>query len=238
MVIPAFNEERYLPFLLNSIDVARQRYTGTAAEVEVIVADNGSTDRTSEIARARGCQVVRVEKRSIAAARNGGSTAAGGDILAFVDADSRIHPETLNVIERTMASGRVVIGATGFRYDRMSFSMWIQFIPGLLFLYLSRLDSGVVFCRRSDWQAVGGFEEDRLVAEDIQFQAAMKRLGRGRGQKFARVRGARALSSARKFDSYGDWHYVTNGFQALRWLVTGRGSFAKFIQRYWYDERR
>jgi hypothetical protein len=80
--------------------------------------------------------------------------------------------------------------------------------------------------------------EDRLVAEDIQFQTAMKTLGRTRGQRFARARGARTLSSARKFDRYGDWHYVTNAVRAFRWLLTGRGSFSEFIQRYWYDERQ
>ncbi len=100
-----------------------------------------------------------MEKRSIAAVRNGGARAAVGDILAFVDADSQIHPETFNAIERTMASGRVVIGATGFLYDRM-------------------------------------------------------------------------------FERYGDWHYVTNAFGAFRWLLTGRGSFTRFIQRYWYEERQ
>lgn len=163
---------------------------------------------------------------------------AVGDVLAFVDADSRIHPETFNAIERTLASGRVIVGATGFRYDRMSLAMWIQFVPATILLHLARLDTGVMFCRRADWQAVGGFEEHRLVAEDIQFQTAMKKLGRTRGQRFGRARGARTPSSARKFDRYGDWHYVTNAFRAGRWLLTGRGSFAGFIQCYWYEERR
>jgi len=45
IIIPAYNEERYLPRLLDSIDVARSSYSSGAAEVEVIVADNDSTDR-------------------------------------------------------------------------------------------------------------------------------------------------------------------------------------------------
>ncbi|MBA3298367.1 MAG: glycosyltransferase [Acidobacteria bacterium] len=188
MVIPAFNEEQHLPRLLDSIELARRRYTGKGDEIEVVVVDNASTDGTAHLARTRGCRVVRVEKRSIAAARNGGAHAAEGDVLAFVDADSQIHSETFNAIERTLASGRVIIGATGFLYDRMSLAMWMQFLPAMLILHLARLDTGVVFCRRADWQAVGGFQDDRLVAEDIQFQSAMKTLGRTRGERL--VRGA------------------------------------------------
>ncbi len=66
----------------------------------------------------------------------------------------------------------------------------------------------------------------------------MKILGHTRGERFARARGARALSSARKFDRYGDWHYVTNAACAFRWLVTGRGSFSEFTQQYWYAGRQ
>ncbi len=96
LVIPAYNEEQYLPRLLDSIDIARDRYRQGRDAIEVIVANNASTDRTAEIATARGCSVVFVEKRAIAAARNGGARFARGEILAFIDADSAIHPETFN----------------------------------------------------------------------------------------------------------------------------------------------
>jgi hypothetical protein len=55
LIIPAYNEERLLPRLLDSLDIARASY-GDRGAVEVIVADNGSTDRTAEIAADRGCR--------------------------------------------------------------------------------------------------------------------------------------------------------------------------------------
>ncbi|HEU5163589.1 MAG TPA: glycosyltransferase, partial [Thermoanaerobaculia bacterium] len=58
VVIPAYNEEAYLPRLLDSIDRARERYGRDA--VEVIVGDNTSTDATARIAAERGCTVVPV----------------------------------------------------------------------------------------------------------------------------------------------------------------------------------
>ena len=74
LVIPAFNEQMYLPRLLDSVERARATYSGGAENVEVIVADNGSTDETATIASSRGCRVAQVEKRAIAASRNGGAT--------------------------------------------------------------------------------------------------------------------------------------------------------------------
>jgi len=50
LVIPAFNEAAYLPRLLDTLDVARSRYRYGANQIEVIVADNASTDQTPQIA--------------------------------------------------------------------------------------------------------------------------------------------------------------------------------------------
>jgi hypothetical protein len=91
VVIPARNEETLLPRLLDTVEAARRAYRGGAERVEVIVADNVSTDGTVEVARARGTRVVSVEKRVIGAVRNGGARDARGEILVFVDADIRIH---------------------------------------------------------------------------------------------------------------------------------------------------
>lgn len=238
VVIPAFNEEQFLPALLDSIDLARERYEAGAEEIEIIVADNASTDGTAILARARGCRVVSVERRSIAAARNGGARVAKGKILAFVDADSQIHPATFNAIELTLASGKVIVGATGARWSRMSAGIAFTFLPALLFLYLAGFDTGVVFCRRADWESVGGYEEDRLFAEDIRFLIAIKRLGRTRGQRFARAKGIRAMTSARKFDRHGDWHYLTTVCRLCRGLLLDRPSLKRFVQTYWYEDRQ
>src|SRR5204863_3502104 len=123
LVIPAHNEEALLPRLLDTVDVARARYSFGADAIEVIVADNASTDRTAEIAAARGCRVVPVEKRAIAASRNGGAAQASSPILAFVDADMQIHSDTFNAIEHALADGRIVGGATGVTLERWSLGL-------------------------------------------------------------------------------------------------------------------
>ncbi|MCM2270305.1 MAG: glycosyltransferase [Thermoanaerobaculia bacterium] len=238
LVVPAYNEERFLPRLLDSVDAARAAYPGGPGEVEVVVADNASTDRTAELAAARGCRVARVERRAIAAARNGGAAIARGEILAFTDADGRIHRDTFAAVERAVASGRVVAGATGVTLDRWSPGIalsWALLAPAA---WLSGLDTGVVFCRRADFDAVGGYDASRLYAEDVAFLLALRRHGRADGRRLTRLRGVKAITSTRKFDEHGDWHYLTR-MPALAWrLLFRRSAASEFALRYWYRPRR
>jgi glycosyltransferase involved in cell wall biosynthesis len=237
LIIPAYNEEHFLSLLLDTIELARKRYQAGADQVEVIVADNRSTDGTADLARARGCHVVRVDKRSIAAARNGGTRVATGQIVAFVDAYSQIHPDTFNEIERTLDLGRVTVGATGARFSRRSPGIIFTTLCALICFQLTGFDTGVVFCRRADWQTVGGYNEERLWAEDAGFLIALKRLGRTRSQRFARAKDTLTITSARKFDRYGDWHVFTILLPNFLRLIFNRSGLHQFVHSYWYEDR-
>jgi glycosyltransferase involved in cell wall biosynthesis len=235
VVIPAYNEEKLLPRLLDTVDAARAIY-GQCDAFEVIVADNVSTDRTAEIAASRGCRVAVTEKRVIAAVRNAGAGAARGEILAFVDADSQVHPRTFAEIDRALATGRVVGGATGATLERRSLGIALMYLTLVPIALFTGMDTGVVFVRRRDFEEIGGYDETRLVAEDIAFLLALKRLGKTRGQRLARVTRAKVIVSTRKFDDFGDWHTLALVGEGLRHLA-GRGS-TEFTDRYWYKPRR
>src|SRR5204863_356532 len=58
---------------------------------EIILVDDGSTDATVAVAELAGTRVISISRRHIAAARNTGGRAATGDVLFFVDADTRIN---------------------------------------------------------------------------------------------------------------------------------------------------
>jgi glycosyltransferase involved in cell wall biosynthesis len=238
LVVPAWNEEALLPRLLDTVEAARARFSRGPDAVEVIVADNASTDRTAVLAREHGYTVVRVEKRSIAAARNGGAHAARGEVVAFVDADMRIHPETFNAIDAALVTGRYVGGATGVRLERWSLGIlvtWLLLVPWVVLL---RMDTGVVFVRREDFKRVGGYDERRAFAEDVALLICLKRLGRSRGQTLARVTAAKALTSMRKFDRYGDWHYFSL-FARLGFLMLRHPhASTDLVRRYWYEDER
>ena len=237
LVIPAYNEASCLPALLDSVDAARAHYRAGKDAIEVIVANNASNDETAAIAGARGCRVTTIEKRAIAAARNGGAAIAQGEIICFIDADSRIHVETFNAIDDTLARGNVIVGATGVRPDRWSPGIFVTWLAALPLIYLAGVDAGVVFCRRADFQTVGGYDESLLYAEDIQLLLDLKRLGRTRGQLFRRARGAITYTSTRKFDKHGDWHYFIVMPRVGFWMMFNKSRNEKFTRAYWYEDR-
>ena len=86
LIIPAYNEEQYIGTCLAYV------FRNAPYDFcEVIVVDNGSADRTAEIARKYpGVRVVREEQRGTMHARQRGFLSARGDILAFIDADTRM----------------------------------------------------------------------------------------------------------------------------------------------------
>ena len=209
---------------------------GQLGAIEIIVADNQSSDATAEIARARGCLVATVEKRVIGAVRNGGAALAQGEILALIDADMQVHEGIFSAMDTALATSRCIGGASGVRMERMSLGLALTYAAMLPMVWLTGMDTGVVFCRRADFLEIGGYDESRLVAEDVMFLVALRRLGRIRKQKLFRLRQAKAIVSTRKFDEFGDWHYfglLWQGFKQLR-----RKGDASFTDRYWYKPKR
>ena len=237
LVIPAYNEARFLPRLLTSLAVARDRYRAAGGSVDVIVADNLSTDDTVQVAAAGGARVVRVEQRRIAAARNGGAAAARGRILAFLDADTvRVHPDTFAAVATALADPRVVGGATGCTLERWSVGLAATYAMMIPLVWATRFDTGLVFCRRADFVAVGGYPEHLRLAEDVAFLWRLRRLGRQRGQRLRRLRRYKVVASTRKFDEHGDWHYF--GFLWRAPLLLFGARFDALADRYWYRPNR
>ncbi|MDA8020067.1 MAG: glycosyltransferase [Thermoanaerobaculia bacterium] len=237
LVIPAYNEELLLPRLLDTVEVARRSYRGGPQEVEIVVADNGSTDRTVEIARTAGAVVAQVEPRIIAAVRNGGAAVASGDHLCFIDADSRLHPLTFDALDDALDDPKIVGGATGVRLKRWSLGLTVTFAVVVPFVVMSRMDTGVVFCRREDFETIGGYNESRRFAEDLEFIWNLRRLGKARGQRLVRLTGVKAITSTRKFDTHGDWHYLTQLPRLLPMMFRSPEGISDWARAYWYEDR-
>lgn len=237
LVIPAHNEERLLPRLLASVERARDAYRAGGDQVEVIVANDSSTDRTGDLARELGARVVEVSARNIGAARNAGAAAAIGAIIAFVDADNQVHPETFNEIERQLARPDIIAGATGATMERWSLGIRLAYAVASAAVWITNVDTGVVFCRREDFAAIHGYRESMRYAEDVMFLLDLWGLGRTRGQRLVRARRAKIIFSARKFDQFGDWHYLAMIFAAPV-IAPFRRLRERFADTYWYNESR
>jgi glycosyltransferase involved in cell wall biosynthesis len=236
VVIPAYNEERYLGATLESvhaaIEVYRQRY-GNA--VEVVVVNNNSADRTEDVARAHGARLVFEAHNQIAAARNAGARAAQGEILAFLDADDHMSPDFLVRIEETMASGAYIGGGASIHWDKRSVGVRLFNCLGNCLRQLLGVSNALPFAHREAYEKVGGFDERYYAGEDMKFAADLKKLGKQMGKKFRVVTDGYVLKSARKFDRYGGI-VVMLGFVLFLinpWLV--RSKRACF---FWYSDKK
>ena len=113
VVIPCYNGERYVRSCLEALlaqSYPRVRY-------EVIFVDNGSTDRSAEVARAYSAvAVLGASKRGSYAARNVGVQAASGPVLAFTDSDCEVCPTWLERIDAAMQDPRTKLILGGRRF--------------------------------------------------------------------------------------------------------------------------
>ena len=122
VIIPAYNAEAVLPRCLQAL--AHQ--TISQDQYEVIVIDDGSEDRTSELARAEGVRVLTMQHMGPAAARNAGAKLAQADIIVFTDADCEPAPDFLERILEPFSTP-AVSGARGV-YRTQQKSLIARFI--------------------------------------------------------------------------------------------------------------
>ena len=163
---------------------------------------------------------------------------ARGEIVAFTDADGQIHRRTFLALDAAVASGRIVAGTTGGRFERLSAGLVATIVAFAPIALATGFDVGVVYCPREDFEAVGGYDESLLYAEDVAFLVAMRRRGKATGRRLARPWRARTIVSTRKFDRWGDWHFFTL-MPAVGWrLLRDPGSVADFAREYWYRPER
>jgi hypothetical protein len=113
----------------------------------------------------------------------------------------------------------------------------VTFGLALALIWLTGMDTGIVFCRRDDFARVGGYAEDRHYAEDIDFLWKLMRLGRSRRQRFTRLRPVKAIASTRKFDRYGDWHYFWYMPSVLPGVWRKEQGGSERARTYWYGDR-
>src|SRR5262245_38244645 len=152
-VIPAHNEEALLGETLRALRGAAET---VGMPFELIVVDDGSTDRTAEIARSENATVVPVNLRNIAAVRNAGAGVARGDVLIFVDADTLVPARTLAAVVSRLSQG-VVGGGARVKLDA-GVPWWGRMLTSFITAayFQKRLAAGCfLFVRREAFDAVG-----------------------------------------------------------------------------------
>lgn len=104
-VFPCLNEEKTLAACIRAVRASLEA-SGGGPRYEIVVADNGSTDRSAEIAAEEGARVVPVSRRGYGAALRGGIEAAAGRHVMFADADSTyLYEHCLPLYRKAVESG-------------------------------------------------------------------------------------------------------------------------------------
>ena len=207
IIVPAYNEEEYLPVTLTSLKESMDAVSEFHGEI--IVANNNSTDRTAEIAEEAGARVVFEEHRQIARARNAGGREATGRYLIFVDGDTRISEALLEKTLAALESGEFCGGGTIPEFDG-NLSFWGR--RGVkTWTFLSKTFKwacgAYVFCSREAFLETGGFDERYYAAEEVYFSKALRTWGRKRKQAFV-ILDDPIITSSRKLEWYSTWEIV------------------------------
>ena len=182
IVIPAFNEERWLPLCLKSL--RNQDYRG---DYEIIVVDNGSLDATSKIAGQFGAKVVPCSVKGTIYARQAGASSASGNIIVQADADTTYPKDWLSRIARHFASHPESVALAG-RYVYQSPLYWVKLeyflrhsanILSLLFLRNAGCISGANFAfRREALLKVNGYNPQSLSPDQWGIAHRLSKIGR------------------------------------------------------------
>ena len=201
VIVPAWNEEKYLGRTLESLQRAiagYQRDRGGSAEI--IVVDNNSRDHTAEVARQHGVAVVFEPVNNIARARNAGARTARGQFLAFCDADNAVTENMFCQIHDHLSDPRIAGGGTWIQPERRNLKISFFYFLWHAYVTLSQVGVGILHCRREDFDAIGGYDETIYAAEDLQFAYDLRKLGKPRGQRFRVLRDCWIITSTRKLD--------------------------------------
>ncbi|HDR53572.1 MAG TPA: glycosyltransferase [archaeon] len=194
-IIPALNEEAYIVPCLEAI-----RNQVTDLQYEVIVVDNGSTDRTADLARAHEARVVPCPNRGIAKARNRGATESTGGVLVFVDADTLLPPDYLQTSWSYLKENPKVLGLMG-RLELSGdddYTKIINLLDDSIFRAMKafkhpRLLGSNTVVRRESFFAVGGYP--CVPSEDIALSRKLRKLGH-----LAYLPDLKVLTSARRLN--------------------------------------
>jgi glycosyltransferase involved in cell wall biosynthesis len=168
IVIPARNEEAVLDAGLAEL----KRVLDGRLQYEVIVVDNGSVDRTAEVAARHGARVCKAADVSIGAARNAGVALARCGILAFIDADvllTESWADEFLQVERLLFDSPLTI--TGARYEVGRRPGWIErhwFGPSVVGA-TSYINSGNLITTKTLHETIGGFSQTLATGEDVDY---------------------------------------------------------------------
>jgi glycosyltransferase involved in cell wall biosynthesis len=236
IVVPAYNEERLLGPSLAKIQLAAKAFEQRGWDVETIVCDNNSTDRTAEIARATGATVVFEPINQIARARNCGAAAATGDWLVFVDADSHPSAELFTDVAATIQSGKCLAGGATVKMDghHPAAVVMVRLWNGISRTFKFPAGS-FIFCDAKAFREIGGFSTQLFAGEELELGKRLQKLAKEWKKKIVILSRHPLLTSSRKLQLYSLREHLR---LLLRFAFNREQLTNREACHLWYDGRR
>jgi len=196
IIIPAKNEEEYLPRLLKSI----REQNFPASRYEVIVADANSSDKTVEVAKSYNCKVVKGGMPAVG--RNAGAKEAVGKIFLFVDADSILPKRFIESAVKEFKEKKLTVASVPVApiTDKKKIKMYFDFLNDFIMTVENFLPYGSIGIMASSavHQKIKGFNEELVLCEDHDYVRRAAKLG-----KFRVLRSAYVSISLRRYHNDG-----------------------------------
>jgi len=237
IIIPTLNEGAYLARSLHYLTILNPPVK------EIIVVDGGSTDTTLEIAKSQAVTVLHSEPGR-ALQMNVGAKHAAGNIFCFLHGDTLVPDDAIAVIEETLTDSAVACGGfislmtgkkvcwiTSLHNALKTYYASLLFHPILFFRDGFRVLFGdqVMFCRRQDFWACGGFDAERTIMEEADLCIRLSQVGRI-------VQVNRTVhSSARRVERWGV--LKANGIYLAIGFLWGLGVPDAWLKRFYEDVR-
>lgn len=205
VVIPSFNEGKYIKNAMSGLE--RQSFR----DFETIVVDKNSTDDTIKIVkRYRNVKIINEIRKGISIARNRGAQEARGEILVFLDADTRPSEKLLESYNK--AFKKKIIMATGpiMPLENTDIFIWL----GYIFVSVLMTYAGIVIndpaiigsnfaVRKKEFLRARGFDEKMDTYEDWDLSKRLARHG-----KAVYILEAVVYTSVRRVKKWGMWGYI------------------------------
>ena len=218
IVVPAYNEEKYIGDCLQSIVANR-----TDDIFEIIVVNNASTDDTAAIAeRFPGVRVVTEPQKGLTRARQRGLTEATGDFIAYLDADTRMPPGWLTIIKKEFSRDPDVVSLSGpFHYydlppgkKRFAEGLWgLTAMPTFWMVGFMVLGANFIAKREALIRA-GGFDANiSFYGEDTDIARRLNKIGKAKfSMEFFIIGSGRRLMEEGVTRTF--WRYALNYFSS------------------------
>ena len=179
IVIPTLNEEKFLPYLIQSIK--KQNYS----DYEIIVSDGYSNDDTIKIAKKHGCKVVLSNKRHPSHQRNKGAKVASGDTILFLDADTRMPDSFLSKVIKEFQDRKLIGGGFYIKIEKKKIKYYIltNFLNNLFKISQNIMPTNIgiaLIVKKNIHYQVNGFDESIYIGEDYDYSKKIFKAGKFR----------------------------------------------------------